>query len=162
MNRTTANIVLIAGAILPALTSKVGSQNHPLDETVREFERQLEADYGMTPRLTTPPYFSLGGQCNRGHVNLYITYGGFLKLQSIRIPESKRGQGIGTAIMKRITDFADEHELTTALTPAPPKNTVRAKNRLIRWYRSLGFIPNKGRNKDYGTRETMLRRPTLR
>ena len=113
MNRTTANIVLIAGAILPALTSKVGSQNHPLDETVREFERQLEADYGMTPRL------------NRGHVNLFITYGGFLKLQSIRIPESKRGQGIGTAIMKRITDFADEHELTTALTPAPPKNTVR-------------------------------------
>ena len=149
MKSSTANVLLLAGAVLPVVTTKLGSRNHPLDETLKEFERELEAEYGLTPRL------------NRGHVNLYITSGGFLKLQSIRIPESKRGQGIGTAIMKRITDFADQHGLTTALTPAPPKNTVRAKNRLIRWYKSLGFVPNKGRYRDFGTRETMLRRPKL-
>ena len=152
MKSSTANLLLLAGAVLPVVTTKFGSRNHPLDETVREFERQLEAEYGLTPRLNRP-------WVDRGHVNLWITSGGFLKLQSIRIPESKRGQGIGTAIMKRITDFADQHGLTTALTPAPPKNTVRAKSRLIRWYKSLGFVPNKGRNKDFGTRETMLRRP---
>jgi hypothetical protein len=148
MNRTTANIVLIAGAILPTLTNKLGSRNHPLDETVKAFGQQLQNEYGLTSAWGLP-------------VHLYITYGGFLKLQFIRIPESKRGQGIGTAIMKQITDFADQHGLTMALTPAAPKNTVRAKNRLIRWYKSLGFIPNKGRNKDYGTRETMLRPPKL-
>jgi GNAT superfamily N-acetyltransferase len=151
--------------------------NHPLDETVEAFERQLEAEYGLSSAKPFGPAIDQQNQYHKGHINLYITDAGFLKLQSIRIPESERGRGSGTAIMQKIARFADAHGLTTVLTPAPlggdspySRIAVRHKNRLTRWYRSLGFVHisnNKGRNKDYETRvkrtgevrETMLRLP---
>ena len=34
-------------------------------------------------------------------------------------------------------------------------------SRLTKFYRRFGFKPNKGRNKDFRTRDTMLRNPVL-
>ena len=114
---------------------------------VEELEEYLKNKYNLHPRI------------NRGSLVMYISSAGFLKIATIRIPQLLRGKGIGSQVMKEIIAFADKKGLPIALTPEPEKDTKRAKNRLIKWYKSLGFVANKGRNKDYSTRETMLRFP---
>jgi len=42
-----------------------------------------------------------------------------------------------------------------ALTPT--KAFGASKGRLEKWYRRHGFVPNKGRNKDFSTKESMIR-----
>jgi predicted GNAT family acetyltransferase len=93
---------------------------------------------------------------------LYPIDNDLLKLSQIKVYAKDRGKGIGTKVMSEIIAYADRHGLTIALTPSPEKDTVREKNRLGRWYKKMGFVLNKGRNKDFRTRETMLRFPLQR
>ena len=93
---------------------------------------------------------------------LHLQDNDLLKLGQIKVYAKDRGRGIGTKVMSEISAYADKHDLIIALTPSPEKDTVRAKNKLIRWYKKMGFVPNKGRNKDFRTRETMLRFPRQR
>lgn len=58
--------------------------------------------------------------------------------------------------MKAIDKFADEHNLTVSLDPDPQP---RYKKKLTDFYKSHGFIKNKGRNKDFRISEPMYRKP---
>lgn len=150
MNKATLSILAGLGAI--KLATQRGSANKMLESEVRSLGERLENKYNLIPRV------------NQGHLHIYLTQSGFLKVSSIRIPEQQRGKGIGTKIMNELIVFADRNGLNMALTPAGgidnsysgrPSN----KKKLTKWYRTFGFVPNKGRNKDYTTRETMIRFP---
>ncbi len=83
---------------------------------------------------------------------LYLTRS-VLTLSKIAVPDELQGQGIGQKAMKKLLAYADANEYTIALTPEGQKG------RLTRWYKSLGFVPNKGRYKDYEISESMYRSP---
>ncbi len=46
--------------------------------------------------------------------------------------------------------------MTSTLNQAPEK---RKKEKLAKFYKSHGYEPNKGRNKDFTTRDTFIRAP---
>ena len=106
--------------------------NHKKETLNRALEKNVEVD--------------LRGNADRGYV-----------LNKIKVPAAERSQGIGTKVMQQIVDRMDREGAVVALTPDTAFGGT--KNRLIDFYKRFGFVPNKGRNKDYGFRETMIRYP---
>ncbi|MFJ0506477.1 GNAT family N-acetyltransferase [Acinetobacter baumannii] len=83
-----------------------------------------------------------------------------LSLHKIVVPEAMRNQGTGTKAMQDIINYADSQNKTIALTPS--SDFGGNKNRLTGFYKKLGFVENKGRNKDYEISESMYRSPNGR
>lgn len=81
----------------------------------------------------------------------------YVTLGLISIPKEMRGQGIAKKVMQELVDEADANGWTLDCTPSSDFGSSKA--RLVEFYRGFGFVPNSGRNKDFGTRETMLRLP---
>jgi GNAT superfamily N-acetyltransferase len=95
-------------------------------------------------------------------ITLYVTEGtDYIRVDSIIVPKEIRNQGIGTEIMNEIINYADSVRKPVRLSPGEkdPYHGTTSKSRLINFYRRFGFIPNKGRNKDYRIRDTMYRNP---
>lgn len=80
-----------------------------------------------------------------------------LSLHKIVVPEAMRNQGTGTNAMQDIIKYADSQNKTIALTPSSDFGSN--KKRLTDFYKKLGFVENKGRNKDYEISESMYRAP---
>ena len=80
-----------------------------------------------------------------------------LDFNKIIVPKEKRGQGVGTKVMKEILRWADGNDIIIALTPSSEFGS--AVSMLKKFYAGLGFKANKGRNKDYRTQNTMIRYP---
>lgn len=80
-----------------------------------------------------------------------------LILSRIIVKEECRGQGVGTNIMNDLIDYADTNGQIIALTPS--KDFGGNVNRLIQFYKRFGFKMNKGANKNFEFRDTMLREP---
>jgi hypothetical protein len=59
--------------------------------------------------------------------------------------------------MNEINKFADDNNLIIGLTPEQISNT--SKSNLLNFYKKLGFVPNKGKNKDWNFREALIRYP---
>jgi len=78
-------------------------------------------------------------------------------LSMIDTREAGQGEGIGSEIMGRLTAWADRSGVTLALTPEKVGNTSKA--RLTAFYKRQGFVENKGRSRDFATRESMIRAP---
>ena len=91
------------------------------------------------------------------YLDLYKTKAGYI-LGKIELPKEERGEGIGTRVMQRIVDIADSEGEVVALTPDTAFG-ASSKGRLEKFYKRFGFVFNKGRNKDYSFRETMIRYP---
>ena len=79
-------------------------------------------------------------------------------LSKIVVPKELRGTGIGSKTMQDIVDRMDREGAIIVLTPDTAFGG--SKGRLIKFYKSFGFVPNKGRNKDFRYRETMIRYPS--
>jgi GNAT superfamily N-acetyltransferase len=80
-----------------------------------------------------------------------------IKISSIKIKDkSLRRQGLGSSLMGEITSLADKYSLTCILTPDGSETSL---NVLKRFYGDFGFIPNKGRYKDFRFMDTMIRIP---
>lgn len=93
-------------------------------------------------------------------VDLGVThYNGHIHVHKIVVPKDKRGSGIGSTVMRGLTDIADKHKARTLLTPATDFGGSSVK-RLKSFYKGHGFVENKGKNKDYSTQEGMFRDPT--
>lgn len=92
-------------------------------------------------------------------VKLWITppFRGISKIDKIIVPESLRGQRIGSRIMEKILTWADRNNITLALTPDP--SFGGSVPRLKKFYGRFGFVLNKGENKDYEIMELMYRYP---
>ena len=78
-------------------------------------------------------------------------------LSKIVVPKELRDTGVGSKVMKDLIDKADNEHAIIALTPDTAFGGT--KGRLIKFYKGFGFVPNKGRNKDFRYRETMIRYP---
>lgn len=83
--------------------------------------------------------------------------GDIISLNKIIIPEEQRGTGIGSEVMKRIVDYADVNQKIISLTPT--EDYGGKKSKLIKFYKKFGFVDNKGKNKNFETRDTMIRNP---
>jgi len=80
-----------------------------------------------------------------------------LTLSKIVVPKEARSEGIGSSVMSDLVKYADENNLPIALTP--DSSFGGNKTRLKSFYKNFGFVDNKGRNKDFSFRETMIRQP---
>jgi GNAT superfamily N-acetyltransferase len=78
-------------------------------------------------------------------------------LSRIHTPEEHRGKGHAGKALKDLLAFADTHGKAVALTPEAMGKGGLSKSALTAWYKSHGFVPNKGRAKDYAFRESMIR-----
>tara|TARA_B110000459_G_scaffold97328_1_gene108407 strand:- start:3643 stop:5043 length:1401 start_codon:yes stop_codon:yes gene_type:complete len=78
-------------------------------------------------------------------------------LSKIEVSGDERNAGQGTKVMQDIVDRMDREGAIITLTPDDAFGGN--KNRLIKFYKRFGFVPNKGRNKDFRFRETMIRYP---
>lgn len=138
----------------------------PLDEA------RMLYQYSDETRLAVPEPASAGGPAPQTNwpaqladqlraefpglmLDLHRDPSGYVVLPRIRVTDQR--QGIGTAVMQRIIEAADANGDALALTPTAEWGS--SLPRLIRFYRRFGFVPNKGRAKDFATRETMIRRP---
>lgn len=68
-----------------------------------------------------------------------------------------RGKGLADQKLKSILAEADAAGVPVSLTPS--SDFGASKSRLTDWYENNGFVKNSGRNKDFTTRETMIRPP---
>jgi len=80
-----------------------------------------------------------------------------ISVYAIAVPKEKRNSGIGTSAMRAITAHADKHAKKVTLSPSADFGGSKA--RLMPFYKRLGFVENKGRNKDYSISDTMYREP---
>ena len=81
----------------------------------------------------------------------------YLILDKIIIEKEFRGAGYANDAMKLLFDYADKQNKIITLTPDSLWGAN--KNKLQKWYQSLGFVVNKGRNKDFETMQLMYRLP---
>lgn len=82
---------------------------------------------------------------------------GQLNLSTIKVPKEARNQGTGTRAMRLLVEYADRTGQRITLSPSSDFGSSKA--RLIQFYKRLGFVENKGRNKDFSISETMYREP---
>jgi predicted GNAT family acetyltransferase len=81
---------------------------------------------------------------------------GVLNISKIVVPKEQRGSGIGSSIMRQLSDYADATGTRLTLSPSVDFGATSV-SRLKDFYKRFGFVENKGRNKDFSTRETMYR-----
>jgi GNAT superfamily N-acetyltransferase len=110
------------------------------DTSVRELEQELNSKYDLSSLSLSV----------RGDV-LYLHV----------IIVGQQGQGTGSAAMRDIVDYADQHGLTIYLNPAQPDDFhgTTSRQRLVNFYKRFGFYENKGRKKDYRFQGGMIRDP---
>lgn len=72
-----------------------------------------------------------------------------------KIVAGERGKGSGSRVMQAIVDYADATNKVVALTPS--NDFGGSVSRLREFYGRFGFVPNKGRSKDFETQEAYIR-----
>jgi protein-tyrosine phosphatase/GNAT superfamily N-acetyltransferase len=124
----------------------------------------------------TIPYGYKGDTGGKGHVkalqdHLEETHGakvslshsgGVTTLHMVKVPESKRGQGVGNAVMHALKRHADKHGHQIALKAEAHGKGGLSTAKLKKWYKAHGFVENKGRKKDYSIFESMYRDPSVK
>jgi tRNA(Met) C34 N-acetyltransferase TmcA len=80
-------------------------------------------------------------------------------LSRIIINPENRTSGIGSSVMSDLVKYADENGQIIALTPS--SDFGGNVNRLIQFYKRFGFKMNKGYNKNFEFKDTMIRYPKL-
>jgi predicted GNAT family acetyltransferase len=76
-------------------------------------------------------------------------------LSKIEVPEDIRGQGKARDAMEAMIKYADDNGMKIALSPSADFGA--SKSKLTKFYKSLGFVDNKGKNKDFRFQETLIR-----
>jgi len=100
---------------------------------------QIETDSFMRSLIQQHPQLD--------DLHFYITYNpNVLHLSTLKVRKEFRNQGIGSKVLTAIKEFADKRGLFITLSPQAES---RYKKKLDMFYKSHGFIPNRGRKKDY-------------
>ena len=82
----------------------------------------------------------------------------YILLDRIIIPKQLRNQGLGTEVMTKVCNIADESGKLIVLEPDTSFGATSVA-RLIRFYKRFGFKVNKGRYKNFSFVEGMYRVP---
>lgn len=81
-------------------------------------------------------------------------------VQTLIVQNTRRGEGIGTAVMREIISHALRQNKPVFLTASTDYGGKIG--RLKKFYlKRLGFVPNKGRHKDFASREALLWKPAF-
>jgi GNAT superfamily N-acetyltransferase len=74
-----------------------------------------------------------------------------------------RKQGVGTAIMRELCDFADRHAAEIRLTPASKGDyaATTSRARLIRFYKRFGFAIDKRKAGEITAIPGLIRQPVV-
>ena len=75
-----------------------------------------------------------------------------IRVNNIRIPKEKQGQGLGSRIMKGISNVARRNQVPVTLTPEPDKGK---KTQLNKFYKKHGF----SKNKDQSISDALVKHP---
>lgn len=135
-------------------------QRYPLKVTASTFGEALQQR--QEPPVTRADLDALAAQVATQHglkdLRLSPTATGF---SVDMIAAAQPGQGAGTAAMQNLIDYADQRGLRIELTPAQKgdPNGTTSRGRLVKFYKGLGFVENKGRAKDFSTTAGMVREP---
>jgi ribosomal protein S18 acetylase RimI-like enzyme len=72
-----------------------------------------------------------------------------------------RKQGIGTAIMRELCDFADRNAAEISLKPASKGDyaATTSRGRLVRFYKRFGFVVEKAKPAEFMIIPKMIRQP---
>jgi len=76
----------------------------------------------------------------------------------VKTPASFQRQGSARAALSAILEVADQHG-TTMFLNSQPMGKGASKTTLDKFYRSLGFVKNTGRNKDFAAKAEFVRQP---
>jgi len=148
LNQTTE---LLSGAINPAVATKAALVKGGLLATAPI------AFAGATN--TVKPLASIIEDATKSGVKLDLyEKNGVINLSRIEVPKELRNSGIGSNVMNQIVNYADSTGNKVALTPSTDFG-ASSVSRLKDFYNKFGFVENKGKNKDFSTRETMYRNP---
>lgn len=79
-------------------------------------------------------------------------------VSKIQVPKDMRNKGIGTNAMQDIINYANDTKNAVSLSPSTDFG-ASSVGRLKDFYKKLGFVENKGRNKDFTISETMYYKP---
>jgi predicted GNAT family acetyltransferase len=84
-----------------------------------------------------------------------------IKLDTIAVKPEFRKRGIGSVVIKKIQNYANEKKKSVILTAGvrDPHFGTTSQSRLDKFYRGHGFVANKGRNKDYSIMATHVYTP---
>lgn len=84
-----------------------------------------------------------------------------ITLDMIEVPKADRKQGVGTAVLTDLINYADQQSKRISLTPGLHDAThgTTSRTRLVKFYKRFGFVENKGRNKDFSISDGMYREP---
>lgn len=78
--------------------------------------------------------------------------GEYLELGKIIIPKEKRASGIGSEVMQKVVDYADEVGKDIRLTPSADFGAT-STSRLKKFYSKFGFV----KNNDLKYKDSMVR-----
>jgi GNAT superfamily N-acetyltransferase len=83
---------------------------------------------------------------------------GRINLSKMIVEKEKRGEGIGTDFVNDLIEYANSTNQRIELTPSKSFGATSV-NRLKDFYKRFGFVENKGKNKDFTTRELFFKEP---
>jgi hypothetical protein len=139
----------------PAGKQRTLFQSAPLtDEGVRAWGDALRAKHGDDVR----------------ELNLGLTANGDINFQLLSIDRGAQRAGLGSAVVRDVTRFADAHSKRIVLSPADKgfsserdgSGATTSRTRLVQFYKRFGFVENTGRNFDPAADGEMYRDPTER
>lgn len=84
----------------------------------------------------------------------------YLTLNKIEIYPEYRSMGYATQAMNQIIDYANKNNLIIILTPEAYKSGGLSTKKLTDWYKSFGFILNKGKHKDFEHMHLLYKLPS--
>ncbi|CAB4140940.1 hypothetical protein UFOVP399_31 [uncultured Caudovirales phage] len=147
---------LVGGVGLPLAAGalgKVGKPRNALADT---------ATAGMgkprTPKTALPDYGYDEIQIGKASVEL-TRVDDRMTINRLKVPENARGRGEASRALDAVLQQADEQGLTVFLTADPVGAGGLSKTQLEAFYKRHGFVPNKGRNKDFSSQAGMVRTP---
>jgi 8-oxo-dGTP pyrophosphatase MutT (NUDIX family) len=123
-------------------------ENNEVSQIITDFEEKINNEY---KNIIFDIYYNKGTKFS----------GSYIKVNNIIIPKENRQNGVGTSILQRLISLADSLNITIYLEPAQkdPHHGTTSRSRLIRFYKRLGFVENKGRNKDFSFFGGMIKKP---
>jgi GNAT superfamily N-acetyltransferase len=113
----------------------------------------------MAPFKATGSLAEVQSAWDKLGINHAISEGdGTITLSKIVVPADARNQGVGSQALQHLADYADTTGQRIVLTPSKDFGAT-SMSRLADFYKNLGFKANKGRSRDFTTRESMIRDP---
>jgi GNAT superfamily N-acetyltransferase len=123
----------------------------------------------MSVKLTPAKVRKFEAHIRKSHENVFfelmvtqnLLVGNVIELTWIIVQDRK--QGVGTAIMRELCEFADRHAVEIRLTPASKGDNAAttSRARLIRFYKRFGFAVDKRKAGEITGIPALIRKPAV-